>query len=594
MHRPTTTQRSRRSVPTRSTNPGALRSTRTRRRSKAILENLNIELPETRGMKSRSSAPFLLAAQYLPADTDLQLLTLEDGWQVYLAMPQEVDATRTNADRTPSDLGNKKRALRDLAQGHSGHDDLSRTPLSVLSSDWQELQLLVIKGLSERLSETPTMKKASNIRSDLKKIRQALQELLKLPEITRIDPRSRRRARRDHWKKGFRRADWPESLEQEVRQMRVAFTDRNYSGPSYAYFNSRVMREVSFCGLEMRFNRLIDFTLNCEGIESPCLMDFMDLDRIARFREWYFHDRVGGYAAFRQICAALSKTAIYLEAMGQLKSGYDLDSRNHGAPWRVLTSIGMSKLAEGVQEGKQAKLEDLPLVSPADLMALGYRCQVQLPRTNDGRVPSTRQIFNRRFAGMFYTLGVYTPLRGKNWRNMRWDTNLKQEGTCWRVHFSGMELKNGVNNTELRTYSLLLPPEATPLIEWWREQLRVFVGDDFENITPFVFPMQSTIVGDDGDFRWVEMSYKYLLASVDSAARDNIRQGFRPHLIRHCVATHVISSGLMVDIQQAATLLGDSIKTVMDTYFKPDEQNLLNSGYYARLSGYKAGETPTS
>lgn len=576
-------QRAMRPYTTRSTDPVAIRATQTRRRSRGILLALDIQLPNTRGMQSRISTSCLTSGQSLPADTDPQALTLHHAWEAYLDQSQDTDPTRTNAERSPSDLGNKKRALRDLALGHGGQDDLSGTPLSLLTSDWEELHGLVTKGLEQRLGNLPNAKKASNIRSDLKKIRGALHELLQLPALTRINPATRRAPRKGHWKKGFRKADWPEGLGQEIAQMRAAFTDRNYSGPSYPYFNKHVMREVTFQSIETRFNRLIDFAVNSEGLTDPRLMDLMDVARVARFRDWHFHERTGGYPAFVQICGALAKTAIYLEATGQLESGHDLESKHHTAPWRVFVGMGVIKLKQGVEEGKTAGLEELPLISPQDIKALALRCQKQLPRTADGRAPSTRQIFHRRFAAVFFGLGIYMPLRGKNWRNMQWGTNLKREGDSWRVHFSGLELKNGVQKTKLRTYSLLLPPNAAEWIEWWREQLRVFVGEDFETITPFVFPIQSTLKDLDGQFHWVSMSHKYLLAAVDEAARDNLGQGFRPHMIRHCVATHVISSGKMADVQQAATLLGDSIKTVIDKYFKPDEQKLLNVGYYTTL-----------
>lgn len=586
-------QRAMRPYPTRSTAPVAVRATQTRRRSRGILHTLNIQLPDTRGMQSRTAASVLAAAQYLPADTDPQTFTLQDGWHIYLSKPQGTDPTPTNAERSPSDLGNKKRALRDLALGHGGQDDLSGAPLALLTSDWQELQALVTAGLTQRLGGIPNVKKASNIRSDLKKIREALHELLQLPELTRINKANRRTPRKGHWKEGFRKADWPAGFRGEIAQMRATFTDNNYSGPSYPYFNRHVMRDVTFDNIETRFNRLIDFAINSEGITNPRLMDFMDLDRVARFRDWHFHDRTGGYSAFVQICSALSKTALYLEATGQLQSGYDLESRHHLAPWRTFVGMGATKFQQGIREGKTAELEELPLVTPSELEALGNRCKTQLPRTGDGRAPSTRQIFHRRFAAMFFGLGIYTPLRGKNWRNMKWGTNLKREGSCWRVHFSGLELKNGVQKNEIIEYNLLLPQSATPLIDWWREQLRGFVGEDFETITPFVFPMQSTLTDSDGHFQWVSMSHKYLMMTVDTAARDNIGQGFRPHMIRHCVATHVISSGLMKDVQQAATLLGDSIKTVIKTYFKPDVQELLNLGYYSTL-GQNPGKTSTN
>ena len=586
-------QRAMRPYPTRSTAPVAVRATQTRRRSRGIFSELNIQLPDTRGMQSRTAASLLAAAPYLPVDTDPQNLTLQDGWQIYLSKPQGTDPAPTNAERSPSDLGNKKRALRDLALGHGGQDDLSGTPLALLTSDWQELQALATAGLTQRLCGIPNVKKASNIRSDLKKIRETLYDLLQLPELTRINKANRRTPRKGHWKKGFRKADWPVGLREEVAQMRAAFTDSNYSGPSYPYFNKHVMRDVTFDNIETRFNRLIDFALNSEGIANPRLMDFMDLDRVARFRDWHFHDRIGGYAAFVQICSALSKTALYLEATGQLQSGHDLESKHHTAPWRTFVGMGATKFQQGIREGKTAELEELPLVIPSELKALGCRCQTQLPRTGDGRAPSTRQIFNRRFAAMFFGLGIYMPLRGKNWRNMKWGNNLRREGDRWRVYFSGLELKNGVKKDEIIEYNLLLPAHATPLINWWREQLRAFVGKDFETMTPFVFPMQSTLTDADGLFKWVPMTHKYLMSAVDTAARDNIGQGFRPHMIRHCVATFVISSGMMVDVQQAATLLGDTIATVVKTYFKPDVQELLNLGYYSTL-GQDSGKVALS
>lgn len=586
-------QRAMRPYTTRSTAPVSVRATKTRRRSRGIFNELNIQLPDTRGMQSRSAAAFLAATPHLSADADPQTFTLQDGWQVYLSKPQGTDPTPTNAERSPSDLGNKKRALRDLALGHSGQDDLSGTPLSLLANDWQELQALVTAGLTQRLGGIPNVKKASNIRSDLKKIREALHDLLQLPELNCINKANRRTPRKGHWKKGFRKADWPAGFREEVAQMRAAFTDSNYSGPSYPYFNKHVMRDVTFDNIETRFNRLIDFALNSEEIANPRLTDFMDLDRVARFRDWHFHNRIGGYAAFVQICSALSKTALYLEATGQLQSGHDLESKHHTAPWRTFVGMGATKFQQGIREGKTAELEELPLVTPPELEALGCRCQTQLPRTGDGRIPSARQIFNRRFAAMFFGLGIYMPLRGKNWRNMKWGNNLRREGDCWRIYFSGLELKNGVRKNEIIEYNLLLPASATPLIDWWRGQLRAFVGQDFETVTPFVFPMQSTLTDADGLFQWVPMSHKYLMNAVDTAARDNIGQGFRPHMIRHCVATHVISSGMMIDVQQAATLLGDTIATVVKTYFKPDVQELLNLGYYSTL-GRNSGKVALS
>ena len=63
-------QRAMRPYPTRSTAPVAVRATQTRRRSRGIFSELNIQLPDTRGMQSRTAASLLAAAPYLPVDTD--------------------------------------------------------------------------------------------------------------------------------------------------------------------------------------------------------------------------------------------------------------------------------------------------------------------------------------------------------------------------------------------------------------------------------------------------------------------------------------------------------------------------------------------
>ncbi|PYE54077.1 hypothetical protein [Deinococcus yavapaiensis] len=546
--------------------------------------------PDATAAEARAKA--LADIEQLTAVKDAADLTAQHGWTYYLTRPKDSDAAVTNASRSPSDLSGRRRALRDAAFGHAHTDDLSRVPLSFLARDLDELLADLERGLRRRLGldatqplSTNDKKRLSNESSDLKNVRVALGDVLTLPGVAPKAARHLRKIKTGRWQQGFKRAQWSARLKAEVERMRAAYTDGNYAGPGHRYFRSHSLRPRSFDNDQTRLNRVVDFMVNEEGIAEPTLHDFIDLERLLRFRAWYF-TRVseGGYAQFRQTCSALAKIAKYLTSIGELDTPYDATSKHPDAPWSQLTLEGKHTLRDAESKQLLAKAEEVDLRTPFELKELAEWCRRTLPRTTDDRRPSNRQWFRRRFAAVFFGLGIHMPLRSRNWREMQWGRNLYQQDGAWHVRFVGDELKNGSYSRGIRKYELRLPEKAGGWIEWWREQLRIFVGDDFETVTPLVFPMLSTLTDEQGEYRWVEMSEKYILSCVDDASLEGTGKRFKPHAIRHCVATFIVMSGLMRDVQQAATLLGDTIETVMRKYFKPDEQKLLDEGYYARLA----------
>lgn len=568
---------------------GPVRATRTRKhteRLRARMAELQpgcklSQRPRTVGHGTMSSHLTAL----LPIGVEPGQLTMQHGWDVYLALPRGNDRPGTNAERSASDLGNKRRTLMDLALGETGSDDLTKTLLSMLAKNSDDLNLTLIQGTTARLGHPPDPKKASNLRSDLKTICAALAGLL---DMSGVAPRAAllvRKIQKGRWQQGYRGDQWPTGLRREFEVMKEAYTDPDYTGPGYRFFTTNTMRPISLENISMRLNRLVDFLVNVEGLKEPTLLDLMDIERFFRFRSWYFQQVTqGGYTNFRHLCSALAKVALYLEASETLKTGFDLGSKHSDAPWIQFSDIGRKKLKDGHAARKHTPLEKLPVSTPKELLRLAARCQTQAPRTTDGRAPSHRQMFQRLFAAAFFGLGVYMPLRGRNWREMQWGRNLFQRPDGrWQVEFSGDELKNGTYGETIRTYTLLLPAPAVKWIVWWRKQLQIFIGDDFEQACPLVFPMRSTLVDEANEYRWVNMSHKYLVRCVDDAAIEGLGHRFRPHMIRHCVATHIVSGGRIEHAQQAATLLGDTINTVLKMYFKPDEQKFLDEGYYADL-----------
>ncbi len=376
-------------------------------------------------------------------ERQLHSITAEQGWQHYLTLSRDDGKPGTNADRSVSDLGNRLRAFKDAALGFAGTEDLSKVPLSFLARDLDMVLDDLILGTTRRLDHAPNAKMASNLRSSLRHLRTALGSLLKLPGVAPKAAKQLRHIERGRWQKGFRQDEWPAGLRAEVEQMREAYTDPDYAGPGYKYLVTQTMRPISFRHFAISLNRMVAFLMQEKGFKKLRLVDLIDHPRFLQFRQWYFKQVTrGGHAFFRRVATALAKTAAYLKAIGTLETSFEVTSTHPETPWMQFVIIGRKKIQEGHASKQYADAEKLPLRTPEELAALARKLRDLPPRTTDGRAPSKRQRFRRLFAAVFYGLGIYAPVRGRNWREMRWGDHLREEQPGeWWIEF----IDNGIS-----------------------------------------------------------------------------------------------------------------------------------------------------
>lgn len=153
------------------------------------------------------------------------------------------------------------------------------------------------------------------------------------------------------------------------------------------------------------------------------------------------------------------------------------------------------------------------------------------------------------------------------------------------MYFRPEELKNGTSGEELREYLMKLPPVKSKWIERWRDHLREVVGPDFEAVCPHVFPGRQRRLGGDGKPTWGRCREDSFYRLVRDSCLELRGHAYRPHAIRGDVSSHLIGrpGASMRSVTQAAALLGDTEKTVLKAYNKPNVQALLDEDRFAEL-----------
>lgn len=155
------------------------------------------------------------------------------------------------------------------------------------------------------------------------------------------------------------------------------------------------------------------------------------------------------------------------------------------------------------------------------------------------------------------------------------------------MHFKPHELKNGERGKDLREYHLKLPEDVNGWVKWWHGLLSRLIGPDFERTCPWVFPSRAVLLDDQGRVVWKKCLERGFYDGVRGTCLEVRGHSYRTHLIRHHVATFVFNGrdATIADMQQAATLLGDRLETVVKKYNKPQEQALLDKGYFSHYKG---------
>jgi hypothetical protein len=180
--------------------------------------------------------------------------------------------------------------------------------------------------------------------------------------------------------------------------------------------------------------------------------------------------------------------------------------------------------------------------------------------------------------GVMLKLLRQIPLRQRNLRELRLDQNLtKDHEGHWRLKFSGDELKIGMRRGKVNEFTLDLTdycPEFLPVLE---EFLRVFRPRlPNAETSPFLFLTS----------RGTPYTMRALHAELSENVQMRTGQRFYPHLIRTIWATEFLED--TQDYATAATMLGDTIEVVMNTYYHLDQKE-----HHAKASAWRDSKRRT-
>lgn len=210
---------------------------------------------------------------------------------------------------------------------------------------------------------------------------------------------------------------------------------------------------------------------------------------------------------------------------------------------------------------------DVSHLTPLDFRTVGEREFYAPPaRGNQARA----QTLARKRTALIYMMGSVTPLRARNFREMRWGHNLhRYPNGRWETRFQGEELKVSVRRDGVNTYRHTYGPELSRLIDEYLQWLKTTYGSDFQQQSQYVFTKDPESGSD--------LATPISTAAFNTAFTGlwlNVRgERITPHRMRDVVATYLIRWGIangQDGIALAAHALGDTIQTIITSYYRPN------------------------
>ena len=166
---------------------------------------------------------------------------------------------------------------------------------------------------------------------------------------------------------------------------------------------------------------------------------------------------------------------------------------------------------------------------------------------------------------------VRIPLRRRNVRELRLGQNLYQDQAGhWHLHFRGTELKVGIRGGQVHEYHVDLTeycPDLLPTLEEFRTVHRPRLPGS--QASPFLFLTQ----------RGQPYTERSLHTELMWAVSPAPGQRFYPHLIRTIWATEYLDK--TQDFTTAATMLGDTLQVVMQTYY-----HIIHKNQHAKAKAF--------
>jgi hypothetical protein len=221
----------------------------------------------------------------------------------------------------------------------------------------------------------------------------------------------------------------------------------------------------------------------------------------------------------------------------------------------------LAVLRQGMKKPTPLHVKRNHMVSLSELEEVADACLAEgrAPLVPAGKTPRFpgKQRAGRFQRGVILKLLVRVPLRQRNIREMQLDRHLyKDDNRHWHLEFAGDDLKIGHRGSQINKYELNLStyrPEFIPILEEWLTIHRPKLPG--ATTSPFVFLTQ---LGKPH-------IQKTLHVDLSEAVAMRTGKRFFPHIIRTTWTTEFLRE--TQDFQTAATMLGDQLKTVIDTYY---------------------------
>jgi hypothetical protein len=320
------------------------------------------------------------------------------------------------------------------------------------------------------------------------------------------------------------------------------------------------LRETTLQGYAYRLALYLGYVRNVVG-RQPTWEDCFDPAQLRAFARWHARKVERSVSVFgRQVVVMLAAMAKVIEhpnarALADLRNALPTPEPLHvkRAHWVSL-----------------AKLEEV-----AEACLTEGRAPLPVNKTN--RHPGAQRASQFQ-KGVILKLLVRIPLRQRNVRELQLDRNLYQdqaEPKHWHIHFAGSELKVGTRKGRINEYHVNLTeycPDLLPLLEEWRTVYRPRLPG--AATSPLLFLTKQG--------RQFTTSGLGLELTDTVAMRTN--QRFYPHLIRTIWATEYLTHpDTHGDYQTAATMLGDDLAMVIETYCY-----LVNKDQHAKAKAFLA------
>jgi len=497
------------------------------------------------------------------------IVTIAEGHERWLEADHPKRPGLKNRDRKDNDLKNYERALECFAAAvGDGEPDLGKLPLELLRIDDGLLGRQLREGsklLAARSGRQPPSEKTlSNQASCLRAIRNvAIGEHVGRLSVT--DALSRRANKQVRNRPHFSTEAWPEALKQEWE----AYKDWKLTPmlpPEEARYRKGHVRELTLNTYLRCVNMYVGYFVKELGRGEVTLENLCDPANFVAYLNWYLHaTSEGGYCAAHDTGVALATVSRYLVAKGRI--GEEVaDGRKI---WDVFYEHARRIKGVGAQRGLLPDKREVEAWRPWHLLEMAEAIWKSEPVHKGAPNPYRHhmQLISRKRTALLLRLGTESPLRIRNWAEMQWNKNLfKNRQGHWVVRFKGEELKVSHRGFKTNVYEVVYSAEAGEWIERWRAELSKYLGDDFEEHCPYVFIR--------GDLKG-GVDHESLRTQIRGLVLEVSGKDFHPHLIRSIVASNVVNELGGDGIGLAAKLLGDTVKVVMDTYYRPNTDDAM-------------------